>query len=181
SERPSAPDIAAAGTPQDIETFDGTIDIDAAAHGAARADGIEVQEEVVLEPRAMEVEGLAHTQYESGMFAPPPQAAEPQEDLPTIDLPLIMPDDLVEPPPPPARSGPGRIRSLRPPPCLPFRRPIRRPRWAVARRSRARSRRSGSRRSLNSPRRAKRRGRRRTASRSMRCSARRRPPRPRRR
>src|SRR2546422_5498131 len=26
SERPSAPDIAAAGTPQDIETFDGTIE-----------------------------------------------------------------------------------------------------------------------------------------------------------
>src|SRR5207253_144191 len=76
SERPSAPDIAAAGTPQDIETFDGTIDIDAAAHSAARADGIEVQEEVVLEPRAMEVEGLAHTQYESDMFAPPAHAAD---------------------------------------------------------------------------------------------------------
>src|SRR2546426_7925384 len=57
SERPSAPDIAAAGTPQDIETFDGTIDIDAAAHSAARADGIEVQEEVVLEPREI---GRAH-------------------------------------------------------------------------------------------------------------------------
>ena len=114
SERPSAPDIAAAGTPQDIETFDGTIDIDAAAHGAARADGIEVQEEVVLEPRAMEVEGLAHTQYESGMFAPPPQAAEPQEDLPTIDLPLIMPDDLVEPPPPPVAAAPAAA----PPPAV---------------------------------------------------------------
>src|SRR2546422_11617533 len=56
----------------------------------------------------MEVEGLAHTQYESGMFAPPPQAAEPPEDLPTIDLPLIMPDDLVEPPPPPVAAAPAR-------------------------------------------------------------------------
>src|SRR6185437_1457202 len=64
------------------------------------ADGIEVQEEVQLKPQDLVVEGLAQTQYETGMFGTPPE----QDDGPTIDLPLIMPDDVVEaePPAPPA-------------------------------------------------------------------------------
>ena len=107
SERLVAPDIVAAGPPRDIETFDGTIDINPAAHSAAKADGIEIQEEVVLEPQAMEVEGLAHTQYESGTFAPPPEAAEPEDELPTIDLPLIMPDDVM--PPMPVAAPPAAV------------------------------------------------------------------------
>src|SRR5207244_3334609 len=65
----------------------------AVAHSAAKADGIEVQEEVELKPQDLVVEGLAHTQYEGGMFGTPSETAE---DEPTIDLPLIMPDDVSE-------------------------------------------------------------------------------------
>ena len=100
SEEPSAPDASVAGRRADIETFDGTLDLDSAAHDAAKAEGLEVQEDVVLTPQNMEVEGLAHTQYESGLFVPPPEAAPPEDDLPTIDLPLIMPDDVA-----PARAA----------------------------------------------------------------------------
>ena len=93
---PEPPDLNVSAAPHDIETFDGTLDFNAAAHNAARADGIEVQEDVVLEAQNLEVEGLAHTQYESGVFTPPPEAAELEESFPKIDLPLIMPDDVPE-------------------------------------------------------------------------------------
>src|SRR5207249_1738964 len=81
-----------------------------------KAEGLELQEEVELKSAlsdAAPVEGLARTQYEgSGMFkldapalsadSPPPPAAEPSapeielldEDMPTVDLPLIMPEDV---------------------------------------------------------------------------------------
>src|SRR2546427_585809 len=100
-EEPTSPRLDVKGTPADIETFDGTLDFNAVAHSAAKADGIEVQEEVVLKPQDLVVEGLAHTQFESGIFAMPPEA---EEDEPKIDLPLIMPDDGLDaaPPPPPA-------------------------------------------------------------------------------
>src|SRR3989449_6433662 len=101
SEEPTSPRLDVKGTPADIETFDGTLDFNAVAHSAAKADGMEVQEEVVLKPQDLVVEGLAHTQFESGIFAMPPEA---EEDEPKIDLPLIMPDDGLDaaPPPPPA-------------------------------------------------------------------------------
>jgi tetratricopeptide (TPR) repeat protein len=75
----------------DIEVFDGTLDFSAVANSTARADGIEIHEEIVLQPSEIAVEGLARTQYEaSGLFK---LDAEPEEDDPiTIDLPLIMPD-----------------------------------------------------------------------------------------
>ena len=92
SEEPTSPVLNVKSPPADIETFDGTLDFNAVAHNAAKADGIEVQEEVELEPQDLVVEGLAHTQYESGNFAMPPEAAE-GDDGPTIDLPLLMPDD----------------------------------------------------------------------------------------
>src|SRR5206468_2463593 len=76
SEEPTSPRLDVKGTPADIETFDGTLDFNAVAHSAAKADGIEVQEEVVLKPQDLVVEGLAHTQFESGIFAMPPEAAE---------------------------------------------------------------------------------------------------------
>ena len=100
-EEPTSPRLDVKGTPADIETFDGTLDFNAVAHSAAKADGIEVQEEVVLKPQDLVVEGLAHTQFESGIFAMPPEA---EEDEPKIDLPLIMPDDGLDAarPPPPA-------------------------------------------------------------------------------
>ncbi len=101
SEEPASPRLDVKGTPADIETFDGTLDFNAVAHSAAKADGIEVQEEVVLKPQDLVVEGLAHTQFQSGIFAMPPEAAE---DEPTIDLPLIMPDDGLDAAPPEPQS-----------------------------------------------------------------------------
>src|SRR5207253_6544989 len=102
-EEPTSPRLDVKGTPADIETFDGTLDFNAVAHSAAKADGIEVQEEVELKPQDLVVEGLAHTQYETGFFGTPPNTTE-QDDGPKIDLPLIMPDDGRDaaPPPPPA-------------------------------------------------------------------------------
>src|SRR5207245_357838 len=69
SDGPTSPTLDVKGAPADIETFDGTIDFNAAARDVAKADGIEVQEEVQLTPQDLVVEGLAHSQYESGIFA----------------------------------------------------------------------------------------------------------------
>jgi tetratricopeptide (TPR) repeat protein len=90
----------AAARAAEIETFDGTLDFNSVAHDAAKAEGLEVQEEVELKPQDLVVEGLARTQFESGQFAPPRGGAEPEDELPTVDLPLIMPDDV-------ASRGPG--------------------------------------------------------------------------
>ena len=79
--------------PGEIETYDGTLDFNSVAHDAAKADGLEVQEEVELQPQDLVVEGLAHTQYESVPVEPAPGVSESEAELPTIDLPLIMPDD----------------------------------------------------------------------------------------
>jgi len=131
SEEPTSPKLDVKGTPTDIETFDGTLDFNAVAHSAAKADGIEVQEEVELKPQDLVVEGLALTQFESGIFATPPQSAESEEE-PKIDLPLIMPDDLLEDAPPappeplavleeapPAPPAPSVVASAPPPPPPP--------------------------------------------------------------
>lgn len=90
----------AAPLPGEIETYDGTLDFNSVAHDAAKAEGLEVQEEVQLKPQDLVVEGLAHTQYES-VLAPPPGVSEPEVEEATIDLPLIMPDDMT------AASGGG--------------------------------------------------------------------------
>ena len=99
SDEPASPTLDVKGTPADIETFDGTLDFNAVAHNAAKADGIEVQEEVELKPQDLVVEGLAQTQYDAAFFNTPPETAE-QDDEPKIDLPLIMPDEVPEAPPP---------------------------------------------------------------------------------
>src|SRR5436309_5212463 len=78
------------------------MDLNAVGRDKARADGIEVQEEVELTPQDLVVEGLAHTQFET-LFATPPEPTGSQDDLPTIDLPLIMPDE--EPAAPAAAAG----------------------------------------------------------------------------
>jgi len=101
-----------------VENAEDAISFNPGAHAAAKADGLEVQEEVELnaqEIEQVEIEGLARTQYEgSGMFkldAPHPRrdsgqtAPELDESLPHVDLPLIMPDESpvrssVQPPPP---------------------------------------------------------------------------------
>ena len=111
------PPAAAPKPSSDIETFDGAIGFNAVAHDAAKAEGLEVQEDIVLEPQKLDVEGLAQTQYESGTFVipePPPGLLD--EDLPQVDLPLIMPEDVMpgatphaaapSPPPPPAPPPP---------------------------------------------------------------------------
>ncbi|HET8713208.1 MAG TPA: tetratricopeptide repeat protein [Gemmatimonadales bacterium] len=108
----------------DIENFESPISFNPNAHEAAKAEGLEVQEDVELNPQQIEqveIEGLARTQYEgSGMFrldAPePPDAAgaasEPDDSMPKVDLPLIMPDDELLPqeskaaPPPAPRPPP---------------------------------------------------------------------------
>jgi len=90
----------------EIETYDGTLDFNSVAHDAAKAEGLEVQEEVELKPQDLVVEGLAHTQYESAL-APPPGVPDPDDEQPTIDLPLIMPDD--EPAPPVAGAAPAAV------------------------------------------------------------------------
>ncbi len=114
SEGPPPPKLEVKGKPSDIETFDGTLDFNAVAHGAARADGLEVQEEVQLKPQDMVVEGLAHSQYEAGMIGSVPEAATPDEELPTVDLPLIMPDEIAEPTPPPPPQPPARTPNAPP-------------------------------------------------------------------
>src|SRR5260370_17012656 len=85
-EPPPPPNLQVSGQPRDLETFDGTLDFNAVAHDPARADGLEVQEEVRLSPQDLPVEGLAHTQYKSGTYAPPPHA--PHTPFPKLDLPL---------------------------------------------------------------------------------------------
>jgi tetratricopeptide (TPR) repeat protein len=89
----------------EIETYDGTLDFNSVAHDAAKAEGLEVQEEVELKPQDLVVEGLAHTQYDSVPFEPPPGASESEAELPTIDLPLIMPDDVAAEPAGPAPAA----------------------------------------------------------------------------
>ncbi|TLY56069.1 MAG: tetratricopeptide repeat protein, partial [Gemmatimonadetes bacterium] len=101
SDAPTSPTLDVKGTPSDIETFDGTIDFNAVAHDAAKADGIDVQEEVELKPQDLVVEGLAHTQYEGGSFTRPVEE-ELEEGFAKIDLPLIMPDEAPEAVPAPA-------------------------------------------------------------------------------
>ena len=117
------PTASGASPSPDLETFDGTIDFSSVAHSAAKTEGLEVEEDVVLKPTEMPIEGLvglARTQYEgSGMFkvdtqpsTPPLEVPEPpaadalpevsaqaeEEDLPQVDLPLIMPDDVTSAP-----------------------------------------------------------------------------------
>ena len=117
---PVTPVAAAAKPSPDVETFDGSLDFNAAAHAAAKAEGLEVQEDVELNSQQIEqvdVAGLARTQYEgSGMFKlDTPEAdtrPEPVDDgMPQVDLPLIMPDDMP--------AGPARAAAAPPPPPRP--------------------------------------------------------------
>ncbi len=123
----------------EVENFENPISFNPNAHAAAKAEGLEVQEDVELNPQQIEqveIEGLARTQYEgSGMFkldarepADAPAGSAPPLDLddalPQVDLPLIMPDDEIrapapQPPPapvPPPRPPPAAARVPQPPP-----------------------------------------------------------------
>jgi tetratricopeptide (TPR) repeat protein len=124
---PVAPLEATKNRSPDVETFEGGLDFNASAHAAAKADGLEVQEDVELNAQQIEqvdVIGLARTQYEgSGMFrldtpegtdAPAPLPELIDDGMPQVDLPLIMPDDMPaaeapappRPPPPPQPPPP---------------------------------------------------------------------------
>lgn len=90
----------------DIVMYDGTLDFSSVSKSTAKADGIEIQEEIVLQPSEINVEGLARSQYEaSGMFK---LDAEPEEeDVGTVDLPFIMPDSAEETRPPEDLAAPS--------------------------------------------------------------------------
>jgi len=120
------PAVVADKPAQDLEVFDGHVNFSAVANAAAKADGIELQEEIELKTDAAPIEGLARTQYEgSGMFRleaseglppepppSPPPAPELEESMPSVDLPLIMPEEIdaqmarKTPPPRPAPPPP---------------------------------------------------------------------------
>ena len=121
------PSVSGAAPSPDVENVENPISFNPSAHAAARADGLEVQEDVELNAQQIEqveIEGLARTQYEgSGMFkldAPEPTGAnrrgpELDESLPQVDLPLIMPDDETKraaPPAPPAPPPQPRARAV---------------------------------------------------------------------
>lgn len=108
------------GATPEVENFENPISFNPNAHAAAKAEGLEVQEDVELNSQQIEqveIEGLARTQYEgSGMFKldpPDPAGSQGEPDLddalPQVDLPLIMPDYEMrapKPPPPPAPPAP---------------------------------------------------------------------------
>ena len=111
------PPAATSARSADVENFETPISFNPNAHAAAKAEGLEVQEDVELNSQQIEqveIEGLARTQYEgSGMFrldaAGPPDTTPPpelEEGLPAVDLPLIMPDDVSAPPVPPRPPPP---------------------------------------------------------------------------
>lgn len=129
-ETPEPVTLTPAATPaapsRDIENYENPISFNPNAHAAAKADGLEVQEDVELnaqEIEQVEIEGLARTQYEgSGMFkldAPAPEGSDRRgpdldEALPEVDLPLIMPDEI---PPPEAKRAVGPPPVPMPPPA----------------------------------------------------------------
>ena len=112
------PPSADSAPSRDVENFENAISFNPNAHAAAKAEGLEVQEDVELNSQQIEqveIEGLARTQYEgSGLFNLDAPAREgdqrgPELDdgLPQVDLPLIMPDDeMVAPPKPPPPPPP---------------------------------------------------------------------------
>jgi len=103
----------------EVERFDGSVNVNPDAHAAAKADGLEVAEDVELKVEPAALEGLARTQYEgSGMFKVDESA---EEEMPQVDLPLIMPED-VEPPPrpkPPPPPPPPPVAQAPPPRAAP--------------------------------------------------------------
>lgn len=106
------------GSTDGIEVYDGTMDFSSVANSTAKADGIEIQEEIVLQAQEISVEGLSRSQYEaSGLFKLDADTDAQEEDLATVDLPLIMPDaeEEVAADPAPAvahTAGPGRRTSF---------------------------------------------------------------------
>jgi tetratricopeptide (TPR) repeat protein len=116
--------LAAAPPPGDLEVFDGTLNVDPSAHAAAKAEGLEVEEDIELQQDVTQLEGLARTQYEgSGMFKLE-SAPAAEEEMPHVDLPLIMPDDVdaapaLQPPPPPPPPPPAPKAAAPPPRSAP--------------------------------------------------------------
>jgi len=143
-EEPAATSLSTAAAPSsDVENFENPISFNPNAHAAAKADGLEVQEDVELNSQQIEqveIEGLARTQYEgSGMFKldaaerdADQSAPDLDEALPQVDLPLIMPDDEFRPPAPAPPPPPEPPPTPRPEPPRPAPRPSARVPAAVA-------------------------------------------------
>jgi len=106
--------VAAQPAPSDLEVFDSSLSINADAHAAAKAEGLEVEEDVELKAQPAALEGLARTQYEgSGAF----NVDEPaEEEMPQVDLPLILPEDIEPPPRPKAPRPPPPPPAVQAPP-----------------------------------------------------------------
>ncbi|HUL03839.1 MAG TPA: tetratricopeptide repeat protein [Gemmatimonadales bacterium] len=121
-EAPSAPLVETGLGGEGFETYDGVVNFESVRGAGLGADGIELQEEIVLNASPIEIEGLARTQYEgSGLFKVDegaPGVAE-EDDAPLVDLPLIMPEDVVAEPPPPAAPPPPVSRRPTPAPPPP--------------------------------------------------------------
>lgn len=120
---------AAAGGPAaegGLVTYEGSVNFDAVRGQQSLADGLVVQEDETLRPEPLAVEGLASTQFEAGFSAPPAEDdADAADD--TVDLPLILPEDLE-----PRRTDSPAARPERAPPpeSTPVAAPTRAASWA---------------------------------------------------
>jgi tetratricopeptide (TPR) repeat protein len=96
----------------EVQSYDGTVDFNAVAAEATGLEGLEVDEpDTPVKPDAeVSMEGLARTQYEgSGLFKVEAELLGETADPPSVDLPLIMPDDLEPAHPPPAAPEPAPL------------------------------------------------------------------------
>lgn len=102
----------------EIEPFDG-IDFDTVARESRRTEGLELEQSV--EPEPLVVNGLSHTQYDSGLYPPPDAPAVEGLEEPSVELPLILPEDVqpgrrsaprATPPSTPRRSPNAGVVSL---------------------------------------------------------------------
>src|SRR5204862_4268362 len=97
-EEPEAVELGKSSRPSTaapmVENFENPISFNPNAHAAAKAEGLEVQEDVELNSQQIEqveIEGLARTQYEgSGMFKldapePPAGSASGRAGFPDLD------------------------------------------------------------------------------------------------
>jgi tetratricopeptide (TPR) repeat protein len=112
-ERTSEPPVTAPSAATDeVQSYDGTVDFNAVAAEATGLEGLEVDEpDTPVKPDAeVSMEGLARTQYEgSGLFKVEAELLGETADPPSVDLPLIMPDDLEPAHPPPAAPEPAPL------------------------------------------------------------------------
>jgi tetratricopeptide (TPR) repeat protein len=109
---PPPPVTAPSAATDEVQSYDGTVDFNAVAAEATGLEGLEVDElDAPVKPDAeVSVEGLARTQYEgSGLFKVEAELLAETADPPSVDLPLIMPEDLEPAHPAPAPHEPAPL------------------------------------------------------------------------